>query len=339
MQKPGDMQSLASESAPSTQQPALASQPAPCTHQPADLALNEANPPSSSDALVLLTACPPKQNAQNKPSPTVAVAGTTKRNRSAQAFEEDSASSSSSSRQAGSPSTSVPSDAMKRSAKRARHNSPQSNQQAELSSSGSPSPEQPVVCQCDAELPLQPDTEEEVPSDGNTEPGRLADVKEEECEVDVPVEEQGSLVDADEEEGSSLDEENAGQESAGVNTTAGEASTSEQDSGAEKEAAQQPGHASHDKRSAASASLGEVSASDDSAAASMQSDGESNDDQQEVAADSTEETSGSDDSLEPQPVLDGKLSKLHWSVLLTAATGSSASVEFPSVRSLLPPAC
>ena len=318
------------------QHPAVASQPAPCTHQPADPALN-ANPPSSCDALVLLTACPPKQSAQNTASATVALAGTTKRNRSAQAFEEDNASSSSSSRQAGSPSTSVPSDAMNRSAKRARHNSPQSNQQAELSSSGSPSPEQPVVCQCDAELPLQPDTEEEVPSDGNTEPGRLADVKEEECEVDVPVEEQGSPGDADEEEDSSLDEENAGQESAGVNTTAEEASTSGQDSGEEEDAVQQPGHASHDKRSAASASLGEVSALDDSAAASMQSDGKSNDDQQEVAADGTEETSGSDDI--PQPVLDGKLSKLHWSVLLTAATGSSASAEFPSVRSLLPPAC
>ena len=195
------------------------------------------------------------------------------------------------------------------------------------------------VCECEAELPLQPDTEEEVPSDGNTEPGRLADVKEEESEDDVPVEEQGSLVDADEEEESSSDEESAGQEPAGVNKTAEETSTSEEDSGEEEEVAQQPGHASHDERIAASASSGGISASHDSAAASMQSDGKSNDDQQEVAADGTEEPPGSDDSLEPQPVLDGKLSNLHWSVLLTAAPGSPASVEFPSVRSLLLPAC
>ena len=87
---------------------------------------------------------------------------------------------------------------MNKPAKRARHSSPQSNQQAELptasaaerlSSSRSPSPEQLGVCQCEAELPLQPDTEEEVPSSGETEPGRSADVKLEECEADEPVEE------------------------------------------------------------------------------------------------------------------------------------------------------
>lgn len=231
------MQSLASEPAPSTHQPALASQPAPCTHQPADPTLDEANPSSSRDAVVLLTAHPQKQSAQNNASATVALAGTTKRSRSAQAFEEDDASSSSGSRQAGSPSTSVPSEAMNKSAKRARHSSPQSNQQAELptasaaeelSTSGSPSPEQLVACECEAELPLQPDAEQEVPSSGDTEPGRSADVKDKESEIDVPVEEQGSLVDADEEEESSSDEDSAGQEAAGVNKAAEEASTSEE---------------------------------------------------------------------------------------------------------------
>jgi len=234
---------------------------------------------------------------------------------------------------------------MNKSAKRARHSSPQSNQQAELptasaaerlSSSHSLSPEQLGVCQCEAELPLQPDTEQEVPSSGNSEPGRLAAVKEEESEADVPVEEHGSLVDADEEEESSSDEESAGQEPAGVNA-AEKASTSEEDSsGEEEEAAQQP---EHDEHSAASASSREVPASHDSAAASMESGGKSNDDQQEVPADGTEEQPGSDDSLQPQPVTNSKLSKLHWSVLLTAATDRVASVEFPSVRSLLPPAC
>lgn len=126
------MQSLASESAPSTHQPALTSQPAPCTHHLTDPALDEVTPPSSSGALVLLTARSPKQSAQKHASATVALAGTAKRSRSAQAFEEDDGSSSSSSRQAGSPSTSVPSDAMNKSAKRARHTSPQSKQQAEL---------------------------------------------------------------------------------------------------------------------------------------------------------------------------------------------------------------
>ena len=47
----------------------------------------------------------------------------------------------------------------------------------------------------------------------------------------------------------------------------------------------------------------------------MQPDGEPNDDQQEVAADSTVKASGSDNSLQPQPVMNSKLSKLHWSVL------------------------
>ena len=192
------MQSLASESAPSTHQPALASQPAPCTRQPADPMLDEATLPSSSGAPVLLTAHTQKQSTQKHASATLALADTAKRSRSGQAFEEDNASNSSSSRQAGSPSTSVPSDAMNKPAKRARHSSPQSNQQAELptasaaerlSSSRSPSPEQLGVCQCEAELPLQPDTEEEVPSSGETEPGRSADVKLEECEADEPVEE------------------------------------------------------------------------------------------------------------------------------------------------------
>ena len=234
---------------------------------------------------------------------------------------------------------------MIKSAKRARHSSPQSNQQAELPtasvaeellSSGSPSPEQPGVCQCEAELPLQPDTEQELPSHGDTEPGKLAAVKEEECEVDVPGGEQGSLFDANEEEESSSDEESPGQEPAGVNA-AEEASMSEEDSsGEEEEAAQQP---EHDGRSAASASSREVPASHDSAASSIESGGKSNDDQQEVPADGTEEAPGSDDSLQPQPETNGKLSKLHWSVLLTAATDRVASVEFPSVRSLLPPAC
>lgn len=191
------MQSLASESAPSTHQPALASQPAPCTRQPADPMLDEATLPSSSGAPVLLTAHTQKQSTQKHASATLALAGTAKRSRSAQAFEEDNASRSSSSRQAGSPSTSVP-QAMNKSAKCARHSSPQSNQQAELptasaaerlSSSHSLSPEQLGVCQCEAELPLQPDTEEEVPSSGETEPGRSADVKLEECEADEPVEE------------------------------------------------------------------------------------------------------------------------------------------------------
>jgi hypothetical protein len=216
---------------------------------------------------------------------------------------------------------------MNKSAKRARHSSPQSNQQAELLtasaaeellSSGNPSHEQPMVCQCEAELPLQPDTEQEVLCEKNTELGKSAAVKEEESEADVPVEEQGSLED---EEESSSDEESAGQEPAGVNKTAEEASTSEEDSsGEEHEVAQQP---EHDERSAASDSSQEVPASNDSAAASMQPDGESNDDQQEMAADGNEEPSGSDDSLAPQPGLEGKLSKLHWSVLLTDATGSS----------------
>ena len=196
-----------------------------------------------------------------------------------------------------------------------------------------------MVCECKAELPLQPDTELKLLSHGDTEPGTPADVLEEESEDDVPLEEQGSLVDADEEEESSSDEEGAGQEPAGVSKAAEEVSTSEEDSSEQEEAAQQPEHASHDERSAASATSGGVSPLHDSAAASMQSDGESNDDQKEVAADGTEEPFGSDDSLESQPVLDGKLSKLHWSVLLTAATGSSASVEFPCVRSMLPPAC
>ena len=299
------MQLLASQPAPCTHQPALASQPAPCIDQPIDLALDEANPPTSSDALKLLTARPTTQSAQKHASVAVALAGTAKRSRSAQAFEVDGISSSSSSRQAGSPSTSVPSDAMNKSAKRARHSSPQSNQQAELPtasaaeellSSDSPSPEQPMMCQCEAELPLHPDTEQEVPCEKNTELGKSAAVKEEESEADVPVEEQGSL--EDEEEFSS-DEESAGQEPAGVNKTAEEASTSEEDSsGEEDEGAQQP---EHDERSAASAS------SQDSAAASMQPHGETNDDQQEVAADGTEEPSGS----APQPALDGKLSKLH----------------------------
>ena len=314
------------------------------THQPADPALDEANPPRSSDALKLLPARSPKRSTQKHASATLALAGTAKRSRSAQAFEEDNASRSSSSRQAGSPSTSVP-QAMNKSAKCARHSSPQSNQQAELptaspadrlSSSHSLSPEQLGVCQCEAELPLQPDTEEEVLSNGNSEPGRLAAVKEEESEADVPVEEHVSLVDADhQEDESSSDEESAGQEPAGVNA-AEKASTSEEDtSGEEEEAAQQP---EHDEHSAASASSREVPASHDSAAASMESGGKSNDDQQEVPADGTEEQPGSDDSLQPQPVTNGKLSKLHWSVLLTAATDRVASVEFPSVRSLLPPA-
>ncbi len=160
--------------------------------------LDEATLPSSSGAPVLLTAHTQKQSTQKHASATLALADTAKRSRSEQAFEEDNASNSSSSRQAGSPSTSVPSDAMNKPAKRARHSSPQSNQQAELptasaaerlSSSRSPSPEQLGVCQCEAELPLQPDTEEEVPSSGETEPGRSADVKLEECEADEPVEE------------------------------------------------------------------------------------------------------------------------------------------------------
>ncbi len=281
----------------------------------------------------MLTARSPKQSAQKHTSATVALAGAAKRSRSAQVFEEDNASSSSSSRQASSPSTSVLSDAMNKSAKRARHSSPQSDQQAELPtasaaeellSSGSPSPEQPDVCQCEAELPLQPDIEQEITSSGDTESGRLAAVKEEECEVDVPGGEQGSLVDANEEENSSSDEESAGQEPAGVNTIAEEVHTSEEDSSEEEEeddeAAQQP---EHDERSAASASSREVPASHDSAAASMQSGGESNDDQQEVPADGTKETPGSDNRLQLQPVLTGKVSKLHWSVLLADATGSS----------------
>ncbi len=289
-------------------------------HRPADPALNEADSPSSSDALVMLPACPPKQSAQKHASVTVALAGTTKRSSSAQAFKDDDASSSSSSRQAGSPSTSVPSDAMNKSAKRARHSSLQSNHQAELPtastaeellSSGSPSPEQPVVCQCEAELPLQPDTGEELPSNGDTEPGRLADVKEEDSEDDVPVEEQGSLVDADEEEESSSDEESAGQEPADFTRAAEEVHTSEEDSSGEEEeeekAARQP---EHDERSAASASSREVPASHDSAAASMQSGGESNDDQQEVPADGTKETPGSDNRLQLQPVLNGKVSNI-----------------------------
>ena len=196
-----------------------------------------------------------------------------------------------------------------------------------------------MVCECGAELPLQPDTGQELLSHGDTEPGTPADVMEEESEDDVPVEEQGSLADADEEEESSSDQEGTGQEPVGVSKAAEEVSTSEEDSSEQEEAAQQPEHASHDERSAASATSGGVSASLDSAAASMQSDGESNDSQQEVAADGTEGPSESDDSLGLQPVLDGKLSKLHWYVLLTAGTGSSTSVEFPSVRSMLPPAC
>ena len=118
---------------------------------------------------------------------------------------------------------------MIKSAKRARHSSLQSNQQAELpiasaseelSSSGSPSPEQLVDSECEAELPLQPDTKQEVPSSGSTEPGTPADVKEEELEDEVPVEEHGSVADADQEEESSSDEESAGQEAAGVNKAA-----------------------------------------------------------------------------------------------------------------------
>ena len=82
---------------------------------------------------------------------------------------------------------SVLSDPVNKPAKRARHSSPQSNKQAapptasaaqELLSSGSPSPEQPDVYDCEAELPLQPDIEQELPSSGDTESGKLAAVKE-----------------------------------------------------------------------------------------------------------------------------------------------------------------
>jgi len=197
---------------------------------------------------------------------------------------------------------------MNKSVKRARYSSPQSNQQAELPtayaaeellSSDSPSPEQPDVCDCEAELPLQPDIEQELPSSGDTESGKLAAVKEEECEVDVPGGEQGSLVDANEEEESSSDEESAGQEPAGVNTIAEEASTSEEDSGEEGEAAQQPGRASHNERSAANAS--------------RQADGASKNDQQAMAPDSVENlpVSWPDEELETQPVTNGKLSNMH----------------------------
>lgn len=133
MQKPRVMQSLASESASSMHKPALASQPAPCTHQPADPAHDEAQAPSSSDALMLQTAHPQKQSAQNNASHTVALAGTAKRSRSAQASEEDDASRSSSFRQAGSPSRlDLLLGTLNKSAKRAKHSSPQSDQRAEL---------------------------------------------------------------------------------------------------------------------------------------------------------------------------------------------------------------